>query len=107
MARGRDPCAPTGDAYVLSKILHDWNDGPAGTILRTIRSAAPEHARLLVADSVIPAGNDPSGAKWLDILMLVLQRGRERTADEWRALLEAAGFGIDQIDDRLIQASCR
>ena len=39
--------------------------------------------------------------------MLVLQRGRERTANEWQALLEGAGFGIDEIEDGLIQASCR
>jgi O-methyltransferase domain/Dimerisation domain len=98
---------PHGDAYVLSKILHDWDDEQARRILSVVRSAAPDHARVLVSDSVIPAGNDPSGAKWLDILMLVLQRGRERTADEWQTLLEAARFGVDEIDDGLIQASCR
>lgn len=99
--------APGGDAYILSKILHDWDDEAAAKILRTIRAAAPNGARLLVADSVIPPGNEPNGAKWLDLLMLVLQRGRERTETEWRALLEDAGFRIEQIDDGLIQARCR
>lgn len=99
--------APPGDAYVLSKILHDWNDEPAAQILRTIRAAAPDYARLLVADSVIPPGNEPNGAKWLDLLMLVLQHGRERTEGEWRDLLEGAGFAVDRIEDGLIQARCR
>jgi len=99
--------APAGDVYVLSKILHDWDDEPATAILRPIRAAARPGARLLVLDAVIPPGNEPSGAKWLDLLMLVLQRGRERSEAEWHTLLETAGFGIDKIEDGLIQARCR
>jgi SAM-dependent methyltransferase len=98
---------PEGDAYVLSKILHDWDDEPAAAILRTIRAGAPDDARLLVLDSVVPPGNDPAGVKWLDLLMLVLQRGRERTESDWRALLDSTGFRVDQIEDGLIQAACR
>ncbi len=98
---------PEGDAYVLSKILHDWDDERAAAILRTVRVAAPDEARLLVLDSVVPPGNDPAGVKWLDLLMLVLQRGRERTETDWRALLDGAGFRIEQLDDGLIQARCR
>jgi hypothetical protein len=62
---------------------------------------------LLVLDSVVGEGNEPSGAKSLDLLMLVLAGGRERTEPEWRRLIESAGFGIDQIEDGLIQARCR
>jgi hypothetical protein len=98
---------PQGDAYVLSKILHDWNDERALAILRTIRAAAPDEARLLVLDSVVPAGNDPAGVKWLDLLMLVLQGGRERTESDWHALLDHAGFRMERIEDGLIQARCR
>jgi SAM-dependent methyltransferase len=97
---------PEGDAYVLSKILHDWDDEQAAAILRTVRAAAPDDARLLVLDSVVPPGNDPAGVKWLDLLMLVLQRGRERTEPDWHALLDGAGFRIEQIEDGLIQARC-
>ena len=97
---------PRGDAYVLSKILHDWGDERASAILQTIRAAAPKGARLLVTETVIPPGNEPQGAKWLDLLMLVLG-GRERTEPDWRPLLEGAGFHIDQIEDGLIQATCR
>jgi hypothetical protein len=98
---------PEGDAYILSKILHDWDDETASAILRVVRAAARDGARLLVLDSVVPPGNEPAGVKWLDLLMLVLQRGRERTESDWRALLEGAGFRGDQIEDGLIQATCR
>jgi O-methyltransferase len=83
---------PEGDAYVLSGILHDWPDDDAARILRTMRAAAPRHARLLINESVIRPGNEPDGAKWLDLLMLVLAGGRERDEEQWRALLEGAGW---------------
>jgi hypothetical protein len=98
---------PAGDAYVLSAIIHDWDDERATAILRTIRTAAPPHARLLIAESVVPPGNEPDGAKWLDLLMLVLAGGRERTEPEWRALLEGAGFEPLRIESGLIEARCR
>ncbi|HEY3017956.1 MAG TPA: methyltransferase [Gaiellaceae bacterium] len=96
---------PAGDVYVLSTILHDWDDKTATAILTTIRSAAPPDARLFVLDAVISPGNEPQGAKWLDLLMLVFG-GRERSEPDWRALLEGAGFRVDQIEDGLIQARC-
>jgi precorrin-6B methylase 2 len=98
---------PPGDTYVLSAILHDWDDGRASAILRTIRAAARPGARLLVAETVIQPGNDRNGSKWLDLLMLVLAGGRERTEREWQALLEAAGFEPVAIEDGLVEARCR
>ena len=89
---------PEGDAFVLSGILHDWPDADAKRILRTIRAAAPPHARLLINESVIRPGNDADGAKWLDLLMLVLAGGRERDEVQWRALLEDAGFRVESLD---------
>ena len=97
---------PAGDVYVLGTVLHDWDDDAATAILRTIRSDAPPRARVLILDAVVPLGNDPHGAKWLDLLVLVLLRGRERTEAEWRALVEGAGLRIDAIYERLIEASC-
>jgi O-methyltransferase domain/IclR helix-turn-helix domain len=97
---------PAGDAYVLSGILHDWDDERAGAILRKIGAAAPEHARLLLLEGVVRPGNDPQGSKWLDLLMLAIG-GRERTEEDWRALLEGAGFVPQVIEDGLIQATCR
>jgi hypothetical protein len=98
---------PRGDAYVLSTILHDWNDERAGAILRTIRAAAPNDARLIIMDAVIPTGNERHGAKWLDLLMLVLFAGRERDEEQWRELLGSAEFEPTEIEDGLIQARCR
>jgi O-methyltransferase domain len=97
---------PTGDAYVLSSILHDWDDEAATAILRTVRAAAPPRARVLITETVIQPGNEPEGAKWLDLLMLVLAGGRERTEPEWRALLEGAGLESVRIEDGLIEARC-
>ena len=97
---------PPGDVYVLSTILHDWDDERAAAILRTIRAAAPTGARLLVLDSVVPPGNEPHGAKWLDLLMLTLFAGRERGEAQWRGLLAAGGFEPVRIQDGLIEASC-
>jgi O-methyltransferase domain len=98
---------PRGDAYILRAILHDWDDGPAAAILDTIRAASSDGARLLVLETVLPPGNEPNGAKWLDLLMLALFEGRERDEDQWRALLTRGGFEPVQIEDGLIQARCR
>jgi hypothetical protein len=95
---------PTGDAYVLSGILHDWDDDAALSILRTIRAAAPDHARLILNESVVPEGNEPDGAKWLDLLMLVLAAGRERDEPQWRTLLAEGGFRAEQVESGLIRA---
>jgi hypothetical protein len=92
---------------VLGTVLHDWDDEHAAAILRTIRDCAPSNARVLVIDAVIPPGNDPYGAKWLDLLMLALFAGRERTEEQWRALLGGAGLEIERIHEGLIEARCR
>ena len=98
---------PLGDVYILSTILHDWDDRRAAAILRMIRAAAPTDARLIVIDSVVPSGNESHGAKWLDLLMLTLFGGRERDETQWRALLGGAGFEPVRIEDRMIEALCR
>ncbi len=97
---------PEGDAYVLSGIIHDWDDEAATTILRTIASAARPGARVLATETVIQPGNEPDGAKWLDLLMLTLAGGRERTEPQWRTLLEGAGLEPVSIEDGLVQARC-
>ena len=98
---------PEGDVYVLSTILHDWDDAAAARILETIRAHAPAGARLFVIDAVVRDGNEPDGAKWLDLLMLALFAGRERDENQWRALLSAGGFEPVSIADGLIEARCR
>ena len=81
---------PPGDVHVLSTILHDWDDASALRVLRTVRASAGE--RLVLIESIVEPGNDPSGAKWLDLLMLVIAGGRERTEEQWRALLAESGW---------------
>ena len=93
---------PAGDAHVLSTIVHDWDDEPALRILRTVRASAGE--RLVLLENVIQPGNEPSGAKWLDLLMLVIAAGRERTEQEWRALLEASGWEPTRLESGVIEA---
>jgi O-methyltransferase domain len=98
---------PEGDVYLLATILHDWDDDSATKILRTIRAAAPQDARLIILDAVVPPGNEPFGPKWLDLLMLTLFAGRERDEDQWRGLLAAGNFEPIRFDERLIEARCR
>ena len=98
---------PEGDVYLLATILHDWDDESATKILGTIRAAAPENARLVILDAVVPPGNEPFGPKWLDLLMLAIFAGRERDEDQWRTLLAAGGFEPVRFDERLIEARCR
>ncbi len=93
---------PHGDVHLLSGILHDWNDASAQRILETVRAASGE--RLVALDSVIEPGNAPDGAKWLDLLMLVLAGGRERTAEQWRALLGDAGWRATRVGGGVIEA---
>ena len=95
---------PAGDGYLLSGILHDWPDDDAARILRTIRAAAPPHARLLINESVIRPGNDAEGAKWLDLLMLLLAGGRERGEEQWRELLESTGWEPPRFLEGLIES---
>ncbi|MEP6977422.1 MAG: methyltransferase [Thermoleophilia bacterium] len=97
---------PPGDVYVLSTILHDWDDERAAAVLHTIRAAAPPGARLVLIESVIQPGNEPDGSKWLDLLMLALFGGRERDEAQWRELLEGADFEIEDLRDGLIEAHC-
>jgi hypothetical protein len=96
---------PPGDTYILSAILHDWDDEHATAILRTITACAPPGARVLIADTVIAPGNDPNGAKWLDLLMLALG-GRERNEAQWRELLAQTAVEPVRVQDGLIEARC-
>jgi SAM-dependent methyltransferase len=98
---------PNADVYLLVTILHDWDDEHAAAILRTIRKTARADARLIVLDAVVQPGNDPAGAKWLDLLMLTLLGGRERDEEQWRALLAAGGFEPVRFHEATIEARCR
>ncbi len=87
-----------GDLYLLSRVLHDWDDEAAETVLASCRRAMGEDGRLVVVEAVLPerAADDPA-AITMDLYMLVLLGGRERTAREFEALLAAAGFRLDAV----------
>lgn len=86
-----------GDAYLLRHIIHDWDDERAGTILRNCRSAIRPGGKVLLMEIVIPDGNAPSLGKLLDLEMLVIAGGRERTEAEYRNLLTASGFRLTRV----------
>lgn len=83
------------DAYVLSRVLHDWADGDAVRILRTCRRAMRADATLVIVEAVVPerAVDDPEAVR-MDLHMLVLLGGRERTVVEYAALLDASGLRL-------------
>jgi hypothetical protein len=86
---------PAGaDAYVLARILHDWPDEDAVRILDRVRAAMAPDARVLLLEGVVGPPNEDQWVKFLDLMMLVSAGGRERTEDEWRALLAAAGLEL-------------
>ncbi len=88
---------PAGDAYVLKHIIHDWPDARATTILRNCRAAANPGAKLLLVEMVIPPGNEPSPGKLLDLEMLVIASGKERTEEEYAALFDTAGWRLTRV----------
>jgi len=96
---------PVGaDVYLLAKVLHDWDDAAAVEILKTVRAAASNNSRLLVLDSVVTADARPESAKVLDLVMLALVDGRERTSTQWTRLLAAGEWEPVAIRDGLIDA---
>jgi hypothetical protein len=89
---------PAGDGYIMKHIIHDWDDARAVTILKNIRAAmTTPKGRLILLESVLQPGNQPDLGKFIDLEMLVMPGGRERTADEFGALLARGGFALSRI----------
>ena len=86
-----------GDAYILSHIIHDWTEAQCHTILGNCRRAMKKDAKLLIVEFVLPEGNTPHFGKLVDMVMLTLPGGEERTAQEYRTLLDAAGFTMTRV----------
>lgn len=87
---------PAGDAYILSHIIHDWNDDECIKILGNCKRANPK-ARVLIVEMVIPPGDGPHPGKLLDLMMLNAPGGMERTEDEYRELLAKAGYRMTRV----------
>ena len=89
---------PSGaDAYIFRHIIHDWNDEQCVQILSHCLQVIPANGKLLLVEAVVPTGNEPSLAKDFDMTMLTLPGGIERTAEEYKTLLEQAGFQLNSI----------
>jgi hypothetical protein len=88
-----------GDAYILSRVIHDWNDDEAVTILKVVRKAARPHSRLLLFETLIRADNRPAYPLLSDLNMLVLTGGQERSEAEYRRIYKAAGFELSRVVD--------
>ncbi|QDQ15879.1 methyltransferase [Streptomyces spectabilis] len=88
---------PKGDVLVLKRILHDWQDEQCVGLLRACRRALAPGGRVLVVDAVIAPDNRPHQAKDLDLLMMTSLVGRERTYEDFRALLAEAGLRLTRV----------
>jgi hypothetical protein len=88
---------PGGDAYLMSHVIHDWNEEQCLTILGNCRKAMPPQGRLLLVESVLPAGDTMHEGKLLDMVMLLAPGGEERNEEEYRALLAKAGFRLSRV----------
>lgn len=91
------PITAGGDAYILRHIIHDWGDDESVRILKGCRTAMSGRSKLLVMEEIIPDGNAPSGAKWLDVAFLACWTGKERTTEEYAELYRQAGFTLARV----------
>lgn len=90
---------PVGaDAYILKNVIHDWNDEDAVQILRNCRRGMmSSNGKVLIAETIVPVGNDPDIIKLIDVNMLVVTGGTERTEAQYAAMLGAAGLGLERV----------
>ena len=88
---------PVCDAYVLMEVIHDWADAEASAILKAVRAAAPPHATLLLVEDIVPDVPGPNWARMVDIVMLTVTGGLQRTTREYQALLAGCGFRMEQV----------
>jgi O-methyltransferase domain/Dimerisation domain len=85
------------EAYILCGVVHDWSDDVAVAILSNCRKAMAKNGRALIVEMIVPKTNSASFSKLLDLNMMVMTAGRERTKSEFHALLDAADFRVSRI----------
>jgi O-methyltransferase domain len=99
----RVPAGP--DAYILRAVIHDWSDADAVRILKTVRESAKPDSRVILIEFTLPETSEYAYGKTADLTMLALTGGQERTATEYRQLLNKAGFEVEQIIPTRAQTS--
>ena len=92
-----DPLPTGGDAYVLRRVVHDWDDADAALILRRCADAAGRQGRVVLIESRGGSGDDPAMFAEMNLRMLVLAGGRERTVDDYAALAAEAGLAVADV----------
>ena len=100
-----------GDLYLLSGVIHDWNNQNAQIILSNCRSAMRPQGKVLLVECVVPERDNPSFSKLLDLNMMVMTGGRERTEREFRELFGNSGLRVTRVIPtlsplRIIEAVC-
>jgi O-methyltransferase domain/Dimerisation domain len=86
-----------GDLYLLSGVIHDWDDEAAEIILKNCRNSMCPQGRVLAIECVVPESDEPSFSKLLDLNMMVMTGGRERTEREFRELFGSSGLSITKV----------
>ncbi len=79
------------------EVIHDWSDEDAVRILTAVRRAAPPPARLLIIETLVAETSGPHMSTLLDVLMMAITGGRERTPAEYASLLRQAGFVVERV----------
>jgi hypothetical protein len=90
---------PEADIYLMKHILHDWNDDECRKILHVARESTQEDGRLLLMEWVVPSSNEPHFAKLLDIHMLCVSSGRQRTRAEFETISADSGWHVADVLD--------
>jgi len=86
-----------GDAHILKWIIHDWDDAQSIAILKNSHRALPENGKRILVEAVVPAGREAHFSKFIELNMLVMTGGRERTEAEFRELYQRAGFRLTRV----------
>ncbi len=88
---------PGADVYIAKNVIHDWDDEKSIRILKHVRAVIPAHGRLLLAEITVAPPNIPDPGKFMDINMLAMTGGCERTAEDYAALFDASGFRLLEV----------
>ena len=89
--------ADGADLYMAKNIIHDWDDAKSLTILQAIRKVTPASGKLLLVEVMVGPANIPEPGKFMDVNMLAMTGGRERTAEDFAALFAASGFKLNRV----------